>query len=103
MKTEVRVSALQIALLGDQTHLNAVFFAPLCRAVGEIWFHHRDQLRMADLFVIVAPYFQPLVHRARGVRSGRSGVFRADQAGWPSAENMIFPPGVPTCESLRLW
>ena len=49
-----------------------LLFARRSRAAGEIRFHYRDQLRVADLIVSEASYFEPLVRRAASLGSGRA-------------------------------
>ena len=48
------------------------------RAADETRFHYRDQLRMADLLVSEAPYFEPLVRRAASLSSGRASLTSDD-------------------------
>ena len=48
------------------------------RAADETRFHYRDQLRMADLLVSEAPYFEPLVRRAASLSSGRAPLTSDD-------------------------
>jgi hypothetical protein len=55
-----------------------LLFARRSRAAEETRFHYRDQLRVADLLVSEAPYFEPLVRRAASLASGRAPLTSDD-------------------------
>ena len=58
--------------------LSKLLFARRSRAAEETRFHYRDQLRVADLLVSEAPFFEPLVRRAESLASGRAPLTSDD-------------------------
>ena len=58
--------------------LSKLLFARRSRAAEETRFHYRDQLRVADLLMSEAPFFEPLVRRAESLASGRAPLTSDD-------------------------